>query len=216
MTADPLPLADDDFEGGNIVSAINVPSAIFQDAVKKLAEKTLKDKERVVLHCHLSQQRGPKAARVYAETVDEILKSKNNGGHSEKKQEIFVLRDGFGGFGPKYKVGYSDLYAGLARALIFTVLIVAERPRTRRKVRQGVVVLSVTQVVCDRIETLLMYVGYGRSALSSLSAEFRRPLSFMVTTASCSRMRSRCRGSPRPREAAPEQLLPSTRQKRTD
>ncbi len=75
-----------------------MPSSQFEDKVESLVSSSeLKDKQRVILHCQLSQQRGPKAARIYAETKAKAA----NGGANE--QEVLVLRDGFGGFGPKFK-----------------------------------------------------------------------------------------------------------------
>jgi rhodanese-related sulfurtransferase len=54
---------DDDFRGGNIKGAHNAPSSTFHADVDDLVEQT-KDTPIVVFHCMLSQQRGPKAARV--------------------------------------------------------------------------------------------------------------------------------------------------------
>jgi rhodanese-related sulfurtransferase len=54
---------DDDFRGGNIVGAHNEPSETFLAGVDKLVEDT-KGVKTVIFHCMLSQQRGPKAARV--------------------------------------------------------------------------------------------------------------------------------------------------------
>ncbi|ORY29958.1 Rhodanese-like domain-containing protein [Naematelia encephala] len=87
---------DDDFAGGNIIQAINAPSRSFHEDVKGLVER-LNDVPKVVFHCALSQQRGPKAARIYAETRS-VLKP-----DSAKPQEIFVLRDGFTGFQQKFR-----------------------------------------------------------------------------------------------------------------
>lgn len=53
-------------------------------------------------------RRGPKAARIYRETRDEAIatgKIKALGSGQQDEQQVQVLRDGFAGFGPKYKVG---------------------------------------------------------------------------------------------------------------
>lgn len=50
---------------------------------------------RVVFHCALSQARGPKAARIYAESRQNLLPN-------AKEQEIMVLRGGFTQFQAKY------------------------------------------------------------------------------------------------------------------
>lgn len=94
---------DDDFRGGNIVGARNVPSESFahdenREALRSLAEE-LKDVPKVVFHCALSQVRGPKAARMYSEVRKEILGEKEG-----KEQEVLVLRQGFSGFQSKFRV----------------------------------------------------------------------------------------------------------------
>ncbi|KDN37250.1 Rhodanese-like protein [Tilletiaria anomala UBC 951] len=99
---------DDDFEGGNIKGAINVPSSNFENKVADLV-KALQHKDKIVLHCALSQQRGPKAARIYSEAKQADTQKADSaleGNELGISQEIYVLRDGFGGFGPKFK---SDL-----------------------------------------------------------------------------------------------------------
>jgi Cdc25 family phosphatase len=52
--------------------------------------RTLKDKEQVVFHCALSQQRGPSAALKYARERARML-----GEVESKKQEVLVLEGGF-------------------------------------------------------------------------------------------------------------------------
>lgn len=51
-----------DFEGGHIKGAINLDSYQFSDdaAVDDLIDNKLANKSRVVVHCMLSQQRGPR------------------------------------------------------------------------------------------------------------------------------------------------------------
>jgi rhodanese-related sulfurtransferase len=58
---------DDDFFGGNIKGAINLPSLAFtNDAnIDKLIEKTSNAKH-VVFHCAKSLQRGPSCAREFS------------------------------------------------------------------------------------------------------------------------------------------------------
>ncbi|WVQ78517.1 hypothetical protein IAT38_000603 [Cryptococcus sp. DSM 104549] len=87
---------DSDFVGGNIVSAMNYPSDTFHAKVDELAEK-LKDVPKVVFHCALSQARGPKAARIYAETRAHHFPNPST------PQQIFVLREGFSGFQSKFR-----------------------------------------------------------------------------------------------------------------
>ncbi|GFZ45808.1 hypothetical protein JCM24511_03538 [Saitozyma sp. JCM 24511] len=86
---------DDDFVGGNIVAAMNVPSGTFhvnvQDLVKRL--------ENGELHAAEGSVPGPKAARTYAEARELCLTQKQR----EKAQQIYVLRDGFSGFQAKFR-----------------------------------------------------------------------------------------------------------------
>lgn len=60
---------DDDYVGGHIHSAINVPSSSLDNRLPKIIE-TLGDKEIVIFHCALSQQRGPGAALKYLRERD--------------------------------------------------------------------------------------------------------------------------------------------------
>ncbi|KAJ7784285.1 Rhodanese-like domain-containing protein [Mycena metata] len=87
---------DDDYAGGNIKSALNLPSREFQMGVYDLVQKTA-DVKTMVFHCALSQMRGPKAARLYEETRNNLNLA------SEKPQEVYVLRDGFTDFQRKFK-----------------------------------------------------------------------------------------------------------------
>ncbi|KAJ7486139.1 Rhodanese-like domain-containing protein [Mycena galericulata] len=87
---------DDDYAGGNIKHALNIPSREFQMSVYDLVQKSA-DVEVVVFHCALSQMRGPKAARIYEET------RRNLNVAQEKPQEVYVLRDGFTEFQRKFK-----------------------------------------------------------------------------------------------------------------
>lgn len=59
--------------------------------------RTLKDKEMVIFHCALSQQRGPSSALRYARERERIL-----GPEEYQKQEVFVLEGGFVQWQEKY------------------------------------------------------------------------------------------------------------------
>ncbi|KAL7417219.1 Rhodanese-like domain-containing protein [Mrakia frigida] len=92
-----IDVRDDDFPGGNIVSALNYPSREASPAGFEQLAKDLKGKgvDKVVFHCALSQVRGPKAARRYAEALGRV--------EPESEQEIYILEEGFTGFQKKYK-----------------------------------------------------------------------------------------------------------------
>lgn len=59
--------------------------------------RTLKDKEMVVFHCALSQQRGPSAALRYARERESTL-----GAGESQNQQVFVLDGGFVEWQQKY------------------------------------------------------------------------------------------------------------------
>jgi Cdc25 family phosphatase len=77
---------------------MNVPSAQLDAQMPTLVRK-LADKETVVFHCALSQQRGPSAALRYLRQKDELLQRLGGGGENAKKdQKVFVLDRGFVGW----------------------------------------------------------------------------------------------------------------------
>ncbi|KAG8762701.1 hypothetical protein FRC12_008903 [Ceratobasidium sp. 428] len=88
---------DDDFIGGNIVGCVRAPSNNYLTTVDGLVTKT-KDVPKMIFHCALSQQRGPKAARIYAATRNGRL-----GAGETSPQEIYVLRGGFTEFQALFK-----------------------------------------------------------------------------------------------------------------
>ncbi|TIA71643.1 hypothetical protein E3P92_02450 [Wallemia ichthyophaga] len=79
---------DSDFIGGHIKGCQNVPSNSFLDSVHELVKQN-ESVPRVVFHCALSQSRGPKAARIYAESRQDLLPN-------AKEQDVMVLRAKYG------------------------------------------------------------------------------------------------------------------------
>jgi len=63
---------DDDHIGGHIKHSIHAPSRTLEHKIPELVRK-LKDKEIVVFHCALSQQRGPAAALKYMRERERLL-----------------------------------------------------------------------------------------------------------------------------------------------
>ncbi|KAI8324303.1 Rhodanese-like protein [Martensiomyces pterosporus] len=84
---------DEDYKGGHIPGAVNVPAHEIRDRAGELIDKYAKVPE-VVFHCALSQVRGPKSARIYSEAVQQRLES---AGDSDPlfSQNIHVLTGGF-------------------------------------------------------------------------------------------------------------------------
>ena len=98
-----IDVRDDDYIGGHIKGSKNIPSATLDHRIPELV-RTLKDKEMVVFHCALSQQRGPSAARRYMSERQRVLKnemeSREEGseeGSIEKanEQQVLILDGGF-------------------------------------------------------------------------------------------------------------------------
>lgn len=111
---------DSDHIGGHIRGSTWVPSSQLDHKVPELV-RTLKDKEVVVFHCALSQQRGPSAALRYlrekerldpgagvqskGEVKEEGVGEKGEGGEGQgggKKQTVYVLKGGFTEWQQKY------------------------------------------------------------------------------------------------------------------
>ncbi|EAA33370.1 hypothetical protein GE21DRAFT_6454 [Neurospora crassa] len=67
-----IDVRDDDYIGGHIKGSQNVPSHKL-DAMLPTLVRQLQDKETVVFHCALSQQRGPSAALRYIRERDRLM-----------------------------------------------------------------------------------------------------------------------------------------------
>ncbi|CAI7630453.1 Rhodanese-like domain-containing protein [Penicillium manginii] len=91
-----IDVRDSDHIGGHIKSSIWVPTSSLDVRLPELL-RTLKDKEMVIFHCALSQQRGPSSALRYARERERIL-----GPEEYQKQEVFVLEGGFVQWQEKY------------------------------------------------------------------------------------------------------------------
>ena len=98
-----IDVRDSDHIGGNIAGSTWIPMDKLDARLPELV-RTLKDKEKVVFHCMLSQQRGPKAALMYARSIQR-LKAKDDEQQAEQdpkdeeqktKQQVYVLQGGFG------------------------------------------------------------------------------------------------------------------------
>ena len=94
---------DSDYIGGHIRGSINVPSPSLDWKMPELVRQ-LKDKEIVVFHCALSQQRGPSAALGYLREKDQLFTvNKEKGDEAqEQKQQVYVLEGGFVKWQEKY------------------------------------------------------------------------------------------------------------------
>lgn len=88
-----------DYIGGHIANGVNVPVNTHDYRMPELV-RTLKDKDTVVFHCALSQQRGPSSALRYLrekERLDGVKadESKDGEGVVEGGQTVYVLEGGF-------------------------------------------------------------------------------------------------------------------------
>ncbi|ETS82956.1 hypothetical protein PFICI_04832 [Pestalotiopsis fici W106-1] len=92
---------DDDHIGGHINGSLHFPSQSL-DAMMPTLLRKLEDKETVVFHCALSQQRGPSAALRYMRERADLVEKASKQGKEEKPQTVYVLDRGF--------VGWQEVY----------------------------------------------------------------------------------------------------------
>ncbi|KAI1098746.1 Rhodanese-like protein [Jackrogersella minutella] len=98
---------DDDHIGGHIKSSLHFPSVSLDATMPTLLRK-LADKDVVVFHCALSQQRGPSAALRYLREKEAATEKKaaekvlEDEGEAVKQQQVYVLDRGFSGWQEVY------------------------------------------------------------------------------------------------------------------
>ena len=90
----------DDHVGGHIKDSHHVPSSDLDFRIPQIV-RTLADKDVVVFHCALSQERGPRAARWYQEEKEKKKSTREGGEGVGKEQEVYVLDKGFVGWQEK-------------------------------------------------------------------------------------------------------------------
>jgi rhodanese-related sulfurtransferase len=96
-----IDVRDSDYIGGHIVNGINAPTHTHDYRMPELV-RTLKDKETVVFHCALSQQRGPSSALRYLrekerlQSVDDKASAKADTGANEEGAKVEPTTDGEG------------------------------------------------------------------------------------------------------------------------
>lgn len=83
--------AAQDFVDGHVKGAVNHPSSTFAAHVDRVIEQ-LGDKSKVIVHCQLSQVRGPRCAGILAQRLQELGKT----------QSVLVMEGGFSAFGAAY------------------------------------------------------------------------------------------------------------------
>lgn len=114
-----IDVRDSDHVGGHIKGSTWVPSSQLDYKTPELI-RTLKDKEVVVFHCALSQQRGPSAALRYLREKERLEggeaeeaaggdggdegegKEQNTNKANKKEQKVYVLKGGFTEWQEKY------------------------------------------------------------------------------------------------------------------
>ncbi|KAI0903672.1 Rhodanese-like protein [Ustulina deusta] len=96
---------DDDHIGGHIRTSLHFPSASLDATMPTLLRK-LADKDTVIFHCALSQQRGPSAALQYLREKEATASgsggAKSTESGEKKAQKVYVLDRGF--------VGWQEVY----------------------------------------------------------------------------------------------------------
>ncbi|EUC30969.1 hypothetical protein COCCADRAFT_7045 [Bipolaris zeicola 26-R-13] len=108
-----IDVRDSDHIGGHIRGSTWVPSSDLDFKLPELL-RTLQDKETVVFHCALSQQRGPSAALRYLREKERVeskgevkeegegVEKAEEGKEGGKKQKVVVLKGGFTEWQEKY------------------------------------------------------------------------------------------------------------------
>ncbi|KAF1980193.1 Rhodanese-like protein [Bimuria novae-zelandiae CBS 107.79] len=102
-----IDVRDSDHVGGHIKGSTWVPSSELDFKTPELV-RSLKDKEVVVFHCALSQQRGPSAALRYLREKRRLdpesttVTKEGKGGKEKKEQRVVVLKGGFTQWQEKY------------------------------------------------------------------------------------------------------------------
>jgi len=95
-----IDVRDSDYIGGHILNGTNVPVHTHDYRMPELV-RTLKDKDTVVFHCALSQQRGPSSALRYLREKERVEGSKgeektgDGQGVETAEQKVYVLEGGF-------------------------------------------------------------------------------------------------------------------------
>jgi rhodanese-related sulfurtransferase len=91
-----IDVRDSDHVGGHIRGSTWLPSNELDYKMPELL-RTMKDKDIVVFHCALSQQRGPSAALRYLREREKLGEARG-----ERGQKVVVLKGGFTEWQEKY------------------------------------------------------------------------------------------------------------------
>jgi rhodanese-related sulfurtransferase len=83
---------DEDFHGGNIFGAVNIPSEEFESRISELVSRTCDGSHEVVIHCMMSQVRGPNCGRLFVKSLLEQAQD------LEKLPIVYILVGGYHGF----------------------------------------------------------------------------------------------------------------------
>ena len=102
-----IDVRDEDWVGGHVAGAVNWPSSNFEhnDSIDELIATVLQGKDKAVVHCMFSQQRGPRSALKLAQRLEEV---------NRQNVAVLVLRGGFQRFRAMYGSDAS-LFADVVR-----------------------------------------------------------------------------------------------------
>ncbi|QIX00947.1 hypothetical protein AMS68_006464 [Peltaster fructicola] len=95
-----IDVRDSDYIGGHILNGQNIPTSTHEYRMPELVRQ-LVNKNIVVFHCTLSQQRGPKSALLYLRER-ERLQARPSTPESANRQKVYVLDGGFSKWQEKY------------------------------------------------------------------------------------------------------------------
>ncbi|KAH6856314.1 hypothetical protein B0I37DRAFT_412247 [Chaetomium sp. MPI-CAGE-AT-0009] len=115
-----IDVRDDDYIGGHIKGSVNVPSRTL-DAMLPTLVRQLQDKETVVFHCALSQQRGPAAALRYLRERERLLLPAAAATAGKEAVEGKVTVDEGGARGPDDGAGVAVLEGAVKEQKVFVL-----------------------------------------------------------------------------------------------
>ncbi|KAK5163907.1 Cdc25 phosphatase Ibp1 [Saxophila tyrrhenica] len=101
-----IDVRDSDYIGGHIKGCMNVPTNTHDYRMPELI-RTLRDQDKIVFHCSLSQQRGPGSALRYLRERDRMaekgeIQQRRDGKDVKSAQEVVVLDGGFSKWQQKF------------------------------------------------------------------------------------------------------------------
>ncbi|KAF9160621.1 hypothetical protein DFQ26_005314 [Actinomortierella ambigua] len=100
-----IDVRDADRANGHIPGSVNIPASELPEKLTQLQQQH-STVPKLFFHCALSQVRGPKAARIWAEGLAEREAAEQE---AKKQQEVYILRGGFVQWQHKHRDSHPNL-----------------------------------------------------------------------------------------------------------